>query len=118
LPFTHFTPAELTRLPESFDHPDFLFELKMDGFRALAHVGEHETRLISRKGNPYKSFLDLCAAIHLDLDCEAMLDGEIVVLDQGGRPQFYELLRRRCEPVFLRFRHPLAQWRRLVIAPF
>ena len=57
----------------------------MDGFRALAYVGEHETRLVSRKRNTYKSFLDFCAAIHLDLDCEAVLDGEIVVLDQAGR---------------------------------
>ena len=31
------------------------------------------------------------AAIHSELDCEAVLDGEIVILDQEGRPQFYEL---------------------------
>ena len=57
-------------------------------------MGEHETQLVSRKGNTYKSFLELSAAIHLDLDCEAVLDGEIVCLDGAGRPQFYELLRR------------------------
>jgi len=68
----------------------------MDGFRALAYVGEHETRLVSRKGNMYKSFLELRATIHLELDCEAVLDGEIVCLDAEGRPQFYELLRRRA----------------------
>lgn len=98
-----FSPADLKRLTESFNHDDFLFELKMDGFRALAHVGQHETRLVSRKGNIYRSFVELAAAIHLDLDCEAVLDGEIVVLDQTGRPQFYELLRRRGEPVFFVF---------------
>jgi bifunctional non-homologous end joining protein LigD len=31
------------------------------------------------------------------------LDGEIVVLNGSGRPQFYELLRRRGEPVFYAF---------------
>jgi bifunctional non-homologous end joining protein LigD len=93
----------LQRLPEAFDHDDFVFELKMDGFRALAHVGEHETRLVSHKGHTYKSFLELCAAIHLDLDCEAVLDGEIVCLDAAGRPQFYDLLRRRGDPVFYVF---------------
>jgi bifunctional non-homologous end joining protein LigD len=31
------------------------------------------------------------------------LDGEIVVLDETGRPQFYELLRRRGEPIFYAF---------------
>jgi ATP-dependent DNA ligase len=67
----------------------------MDRFRPLAYVGEHETRLISRKNNVYQSFTSLAAAIHMDLDCQAVLDGEIVILDPGGRPQFYELLRRR-----------------------
>jgi len=47
----------------------------------------------------------LAAAIHIDLDCEAVLDGEIVILDSDGRPQFYELLKRRGrgEPVFYAF---------------
>lgn len=65
----------------------------MDGFLSLAYVGKDETRLVSRKGNVYKSFPDLCAAIHSDLDREAVLDGEIVILDSEGRPQFYDLLR-------------------------
>lgn len=34
---------------------------------------------------------------------EAVLDGEIVVVNGSGRPQFYELLRRRGEPVFYAF---------------
>ena len=88
-----FTPADLTRLPDAFDHEDFIFELKMDGFRALAYVDEAQTRLVSRKGNVYKRFTDLCAAIHIDLDCEAVLDGEIVCLDAEGRPRFYDLMR-------------------------
>ena len=77
----------------------------MDGFRALAHVGPDETRLVSRKGNVYKSFSGLCAAIHANLDREAVLDGEIVILDSTGRPKFYELLRRRGrgEPVLYVF---------------
>jgi ATP-dependent DNA ligase len=32
------TPMRLLRIPEPFDHPDFIFEPKLDGFRALAHV--------------------------------------------------------------------------------
>jgi len=54
----------------------------MDGFRALAHVGPDETRLESRKGNVFRSFADLAAAIHIDLDSQAVLDGEVVVLDR------------------------------------
>jgi bifunctional non-homologous end joining protein LigD len=87
----------------TFDHGDYIFELKMDGFRALAHVGPDETRLVSRRGNVYKRYTELAAAIHIELDCEGVLDGEIVCLDENGRPQFYELLRRRGEPVFYAF---------------
>jgi hypothetical protein len=38
----------------------------MDGFRALAHVGEHETKLVSRPGNVYKTFTELACAMHID----------------------------------------------------
>jgi bifunctional non-homologous end joining protein LigD len=105
LPLPQFTPASPTLRPAAFDDDDFIFELKMDGFRALAHVGPDETRLVSRKGNVYKSFPGLCAAIHTNLHRQAVLDGEIVILDAEGRPQFYDLFRRRGrgEPVFYAF---------------
>lgn len=97
------TAADLVRLADAFDHDEFIFELKMDGFRALAFAGEDQTRLVSRRGNVYKRFIELAAAIHMELDCEAVLDGEIVCLDSEGRPQFYDLLRRRSDPVFYAF---------------
>jgi bifunctional non-homologous end joining protein LigD len=103
LPFRQFTAANLTRLPDAFDHEDFIFELKMDGFRALAYTDCGEIRLVSRKGNVYKGFPDLSAAMRPDLDCSAVLDGEIVCLNQEGRPQFYDLLRHRREPIFYAF---------------
>jgi bifunctional non-homologous end joining protein LigD len=90
-----FSPAPLVRIREPFDDPAYIYELKMDGFRALAHVVGGETRLISRRGNAYKTFSVLCSAISAELHREAILDGEIVCLDAEGRPQFYELLRRR-----------------------
>jgi bifunctional non-homologous end joining protein LigD len=98
-----FTPAAPANIRDAFDHDDFLFELKMDGFRALAHVGPDETRLISRRGNAHKRFTELAAAIHIELDCEAVLDGEIVCLDHKGRAQFHDRLRRRGVPVFYAF---------------
>jgi hypothetical protein len=72
------TPAVLVRLTDAFDHDDFIFELKMDGIRALAFAGADQARLVSRRGNVYKRFTELAVAIHMDLDCEAVLDGEIV----------------------------------------
>ena len=87
---------------EPFDDSRFIYELKHDGFRALAHVTSNDCRLISRRGNMYKSFVPLRDSL-MSLNCEIVLDGEIVVLDETGRPQFYELLRRRGEPVSYAF---------------
>jgi ATP-dependent DNA ligase len=94
LPLPHFTPADLKLIRDLFEHDDFIYELKTDSFRTLAHVGPEETRLVSRKGSVFKSFPDL-SGIHIGLHCEAVLDGEIVILDSDGRPKFDDLLRRR-----------------------
>lgn len=37
----------LLRILEPFDHPDFLYEVKFDGFRSVAHVNGHHCQLIS-----------------------------------------------------------------------
>ena len=64
----------------AFDHADYIFELKHDGFRALAYVDRDGTRLVSRRGNVYESFPRLSAAIGSEVKHEAVLDGEIVFL--------------------------------------
>jgi hypothetical protein len=45
----------LLRIPEPFDHPYWLYEVKFDGFRALAHVNGHHCQLVSRNGRVFKS---------------------------------------------------------------
>ncbi len=94
----------LYRRPDAFSHPDWLFEIKYDGFRSLAYVESEYARLLSRRGNPYKSFGELGGWIgrHLKVD-NAVLDGEIVCLDSDGRSQFSELLYRRGDPHFYAF---------------
>jgi len=69
-----FSPAQLVPIAQPFDSDDFLFELKMDGFRAIAEAGADGTRLVSRRGNTYKSFVALCAAIQRAVKCEAILE--------------------------------------------
>ena len=49
-------PLQKRRLP--FDDANFVFELKYDGFRALA-VAERRPELVSRNGHPFVSFADL-----------------------------------------------------------
>jgi ATP-dependent DNA ligase len=98
------SPMQLGRKPEPFDHPDWLYELKLDGFRALAYLEAGSCRLISRRNNGYKLFDPLCRALaETFAGIDAIFDGEVVCLAEDGRPQFYDLLRRRGEPVFFAF---------------
>jgi bifunctional non-homologous end joining protein LigD len=97
-------PMRLLRLPEPFDHPEFLYEVKFDGFRALAHVNGHHCQLVSRNGHVYKSWPQLSEELaHAVRARNAILDGEIVCLAPDGRSRFYDLLFRRDWPYFLAF---------------
>ncbi len=94
----------LFRRPDIFSHPDWIFEIKHDGFRGLAYVENEHVRLLSRRGNQYKSFAELSSWIGRHLKVEnAVLDGEIACLDSEGRSQFNELLYRRGDPYFYAF---------------
>ena len=69
----------LARLHAPFEHPDWIFEPKMDGFRAVLYLDGGSARLISRKGNTFKSFPQLTLALATALPVKnAILDGEIV----------------------------------------
>src|SRR5947209_6935048 len=94
----------LAQLPERFDHEDWIFEPKLDRFRALAYLEKGKVRLLSRNGNAFKNFPDLCSTMAASIETEsAVLDGEIVLLGQDGRPEFYNLMRRRSPQYFSAF---------------
>src|SRR5215472_7103998 len=81
-----------------------VFLIKYDGFRALAHLKAGTLRLVSRNGNEFKSFPELCTTMAGWLQAEsAVLDGEIVYLAADGRPEFYSLMRRRTPQHFYAF---------------
>jgi bifunctional non-homologous end joining protein LigD len=92
-------PINPTRIAAPFDHADWFFELKHDGFRALAYIEDHGCKLISRKQIVYKRFAALSTAMAALPVKNAILDGEIVALDGSGRSQFMELMRRRRQDV-------------------
>jgi len=94
----------LARLAMPFDHPDWLFEPKLDGFRALLYIENGSARLLSRNGNWFKSFPDLTRALGTCFPhTTAVLDGEVVRLGADGKPLFYELMRRRAPQHFYAF---------------
>ena len=93
-----FQPMPLCRRPLPFDHPEWIFELKYDGSRALAVIQNGRTQLIPRNGHPFS--FDLCIPLHVG---KTVLDGEIVCVDHQGKPQFRDLLFHRGEPCFFAF---------------
>ena len=93
----------LSRRPSPFDHPEWIFELKYDGFRSLAVIENGRCELISRNGHPFNSFTELRKALTSPYQAKTVLDGEIVCLDKRGKPQFRDLLFHRAEPCFYAF---------------
>ncbi|WUR15526.1 DNA ligase D [[Empedobacter] haloabium] len=80
--------ATLVDAPPS-DPQDWLFEIKFDGYRLLARVDGKDVRLITRNGNDWTHKLEpLRAAIEKMKLPKGWYDGEIVVHDQSGRPNF------------------------------
>ena len=100
----HFKPLGLVEQSSAFDHDDFIFEPKYDGFRALAFIENGKCELVSRKGVAYKRFADLRDALPNDFNCDnAIVDGELVVLDDQGHSLFIELMANRRAPIFAAF---------------
>jgi ATP-dependent DNA ligase len=78
---------------EPFDSPDYCFEIKYDGVRALAAVDETGSRLWGRERADYTARypeLDLLRR----LPTGTLVDGELVAFDADGRPHLRRLLRR------------------------
>jgi bifunctional non-homologous end joining protein LigD len=93
----------LARLDTPFEHPEWIFEPKLDGFRAVAYVDGGACRLVSRNRNAFKTFEPLAQVIGQELSGSAILDGEIVHPGPDGRPMFYELMRRHGPFCFYAF---------------
>ena len=82
-------PAKLTQLKEPIDNPNWLYEIKHDGFRGVLHMDQEEAWIMSRKGYRFKRFAFLCEELSKVLKGKrAILDGEIVCLNEEGRSVF------------------------------
>jgi bifunctional non-homologous end joining protein LigD len=76
---------------EPFDHPDWIFEVKWDGYRAVAEIQGKDVLLYSRNGISFnKRFPPIVDALR-KFGFDAVLDGEVVVVDDQGRSDFQAL---------------------------
>jgi bifunctional non-homologous end joining protein LigD len=82
-------PMLATATDKPFDSPDWLFEIKWDGYRALCFIENGKLRLVSRNQNDLTAqFSELRELPEFIKSKSVILDGEIVALDEQGRSSF------------------------------
>ena len=88
-------PMLATASEKPFNDPAWLFEIKWDGYRAIAFIENKTLRFVSRNQNDLTSQYSELASIPAQLNASsAILDGEIVALDEEGRSNFSQMQQR------------------------
>ena len=84
----------VTKLP---DGPEWMYEIKLDGYRALAINANGKLTLYSRRRKSFnRQYQHVFDALR-DLPQNSVVDGEIVALDDAGRPNFNFLQHSRSQ---------------------
>jgi DNA ligase D-like protein (predicted ligase) len=92
--------ALVSKLPEG---PDWTYEVKLDGYRAIGVKTNSETVLYSRNHKNFnRRFPQIAEALH-DLPADTVIDGEVVALDESGRPDFHGLQHFTAERSRIRY---------------
>ena len=89
-------PMLATSVDDPFDDPEWLFEIKWDGYRAIAFIAGGKVRLVSRNQNDLTAQYPELQSVPSFIKAEtAVLDGEIAALDEQGRASF-SLMQQRA----------------------
>ncbi|HEX8459864.1 MAG TPA: non-homologous end-joining DNA ligase, partial [Segetibacter sp.] len=87
-----FIPAMLAKESDTpFSRPDWIYEIKWDGYRAVAEIDNGNVKLYSRNGNSFVNTYTEVVEELSRLKLKAVFDGEIVVLNEDGNPDFQKL---------------------------
>jgi bifunctional non-homologous end joining protein LigD len=84
-------PMEATLIDEPFSDRDFQYEVKWDGYRCIAYCNDGEVNLRSKSDLPYNKNYPLLVSTLREWPVRAVLDGEVVVLNEEGKPDFNAL---------------------------
>lgn len=76
---------------EPFNHPDWIWEVKWDGYRMMAYVQKNKVELRSRNNKNYTERFKIIAEDLREWKHEAVLDGEMVVVNESGISHFNSL---------------------------
>ena len=96
-PATFKEPMECLAVPKLPDGPNWFFEIKLDGYRAIAVKSSGKLNLFSRRRNSLNSQYSLVFKALADLPDNTVIDGEVVALNESGRPDFNLLQHYRAE---------------------
>jgi bifunctional non-homologous end joining protein LigD len=94
----HAKPMLATLVDEPFSKDGWLFEIKWDGYRAIASKDSNHIALYSRADTDFSAHYPAVFEAVRDLKHDVMLDGEIAVIDEQGRPHFEWLQHWRTDP--------------------
>ena len=78
---------------EPFDDPNYIFELKLDGERAIAYLDKTDTELRNKRNKKMLPVFPELKDIHKQVKKQCILDGEYIVFKEG-KPDFSEVQRR------------------------
>jgi len=84
----HIKPMLAKLHKEPFNNPGWIYEIKWDGYRAIAEVNKKEIRLYSRNGLSFKEYYVVVYEELKKIKKDTIIDGEIVALDKKGKPSF------------------------------
>jgi len=90
-------PMLATLVDEPFDDEDWVYEVKWDGYRALAFIDKDETQLLSRNNKTFNEKFYPIYNILKKWNINAVIDGEIMVLNDKGVSNFGNLQNWRSE---------------------
>jgi bifunctional non-homologous end joining protein LigD len=87
---TAFTPMMAKLEPKVFDKADWIFERKLDGYRAIGYTGK-KARLISRNNIDFSHKYQKVTEALKQIGDDAVLDGELVIEGKNGRSRFQDI---------------------------
>lgn len=91
-------PMLATPKKEIFKDPDWLFEIKWDGYRLMANIIDGKVSIFSRNGISYNNKFSVIKEDLEKIHHDCVLDGELVFLDEEGKPDFQGLQFYDTEP--------------------
>lgn len=86
-------PMLIGETGEAFDSADFIHELKLDGIRCIAYLGDDKTELRNKRNQRVTRIYPELSEIHRQVNGRCILDGEVFVM-MDGKPYFAEMQRR------------------------